>query len=340
MTPVGARAETFKGGTRMLDVITIGEILVEILTDHVGQVFYEPGRLLGPYPSGAPAIFIDQAARMGAKAAIVAKVGRDDFARVNLDRLSRDGVDVNHVIETADNSTGVAFVTYFPDGERQYIFHFSHAACGELCPGDVDPKAIGDARYLHIMGCSITGSPTMGEAIMRAVRQARESGGKISFDPNIRPELLKGQIMEYYQEILDGCDVLLTGRGELELLLGGGLDASIRQLLEQRDRIVVLKDGSRGAALYTRREAFRMGTYPAREADPTGAGDCFDATFLAGLCADLPLEECVRRAAAAGAKAVEKRGPMEGNTTREELEAFMASVPAPAVQRVETPYRG
>lgn len=70
------------------------------------------------------------------------------------------------MIQTPDNTTGTAFVTYFSDGERKFIFHFSHAACGELCPADVDEAAIKSARYLHIMGCSITGSPTMGEAIM------------------------------------------------------------------------------------------------------------------------------------------------------------------------------
>ena len=315
----------------MYDIITIGEILAEILTDHVGQVFYEPGRLLGPYPSGAPAIFIDQAARMGARTAIVAKVGEDDFARVNLDRLSRDGVDVSHVVQTPDNSTGVAFVTYFADGERQFIFHFSHAACGELCPADVDSNLIRQARYLHIMGCSITGSPTMGEAIMHAVREAKAAGVGISFDPNIRPELLKGQIMAYYQEILGACDVLLTGKGELRLLLGEDCGGAVGRLLAQKDRIVVVKDGSRGTELYTRREAFRVGTYPA------GAGDCFDATFLSGLCEGLPLETCVRRGNAAGAKAVEKRGPMEGNTTREELEAFMASLPGPEIQALAVP---
>ncbi len=323
----------------MYDIITIGEILAEILTDHVGQVFYEPGRLLGPYPSGAPAIFIDQAARMGASTAIVAKVGEDDFARVNLDRLRRDGVDVSHVITTPDNSTGVAFVTYFADGERQFIFHFSHAACGELCPADVDSGLIRQARYLHIMGCSITGSPTMGEAIMRAVREAKAAGVGISFDPNIRPELLKGQIMAYYREILEACDVLLTGKGELRLLLGEDFDGAVGQLLSQKDRIVVIKDGSRGTELYTRREAFRIGTYPAQEADPTGAGDCFDATFLSGLCQELDLETCVRRGNAAGAKAVEKRGPMEGNTTREELEAFMASAAEPETRVLAVPGR-
>ena len=140
----------------MLDILTIGEILVEILTEKTGQVFYRPGVLLGPYPSGAPAIFIDQAARMGARCAIVAKVGQDDFARLNLERLSQDGVDVTPVIRTADNSTGVAFVTYYEDGSRQFIFHFAKAACGELSAADVDPALIADTRFLHIMGCSIT----------------------------------------------------------------------------------------------------------------------------------------------------------------------------------------
>lgn len=323
----------------MYDIITIGEILAEILTDHVGQVFYEPGTLLGPYPSGAPAIFIDQAARMGARAAIVAKVGRDDFARLNLDRLSRDGVDVSHVVETPDNSTGCAFVTYFEDGSRQFIFHFSKAACGELCPDDVDADLIRRSRCLHIMGCSITGSPTMGQAIMQAVRLAKEHGVKISFDPNIRPELLDGTVMEYYREILDACDILLTGKSELRLLYGDP-DSAVREILTQKARIVVVKDGSRGANLYTRTEAFAVPTYTAVEVDPTGAGDCFDATFLSGLFTGLPLRDAMCRANAAGAKAVEKRGPMEGNTTVGELEAFMASTPAPSVVDLPNPYAG
>ena len=308
----------------MYDIITIGEILAEVLAEEAGQVFYKPGRLLGPYPSGAPAICIDQAARMGAKTAIIAKVGQDDFGRLNLKRLADSGVDVSHVIQTDQNTTGVAFVTYFEDGSRQFIFHFSKAACGELGPADVDESAIKSARYLHIMGCSITGSPTMGVAI--------------SFDPNIRPELLHGKVMDYYNEIIEASDVLLSGKSELRLLFGD-VEAAIADLLNQKDRIVVIKDGSRGASVYTRREAFSMGAYPATEVDPTGAGDCFDATFLAMLVAGGDLRTAARYAGAAGAKAVEGRGPMEGNTYRREIEAFMRETPAVAEATLESPYR-
>jgi fructokinase len=74
--------------------------------------------------------------------------------------------------------------------------------------------------------------------------------------------------------------------------------------------------------------------------DPTGAGDCFDATFLAGLCGGLPLALALQRASAAGAKAVEKRGPMEGNTTLAELIAFMDECGLPAPVPIDNPYRG
>ena len=304
------------------DVVTVGEILVEVLSEKVDQVFYKPGKLLGPYPSGAPAIAIDQAARMGAKTAIFAKVGEDDFAKVNLDRLSEDGVDVSHVVKTVENTTGTAFVTYFADGNRKFIYHFSKAACGELAPQDIDDEIIKNTKVLHIMGCSITASKSLGESVMHCVRTAKKNHVLISFDPNIRPELLTGQIMDYYREIIDACDILLTGRSELRLLYKDeytGVDA----LLQQRDRIVVVKDGSRGTNVFTRKDAFTVPVYPAQEVDPTGAGDCFDGTFLSLIVNGTGLKTAVSYGNAAGALAIQKRGPMEGNSSKEDLECFI-----------------
>lgn len=319
------------------DIVTVGEILVEVLTEKAGQPLDRPGTLLGPYPSGAPAIAIDQAALMGARTAIIAKVGRDDFGSLNKNRLSADGVDISHIAETDANSTGVAFVTYFPDGERKFIFHFEKAACGELAPEDVEESVVAQSKYLHLMGCSIAGSPSLAAAILRAVRSARENSVGISFDPNLRPELLKGKIMEHYRDILGACDILLTGKKELEFLVGCGAESAVRTLLEQRDRIVVMKDGARGACLFTRSEAFRIGVYPAVEVDPTGAGDSFDGTFLALLCEGRSSRDALQYAAAAGALAVSRRGPMEGNTDRKGVEAFMAQAGPLPIQDIRNP---
>ena len=73
----------------MAQIVTIGEILVEIMATRIGQTFLEPGLFAGPYPSGAPAIFADQAARVGAATAMIGCVGPDDFGTLNLDRLRR-----------------------------------------------------------------------------------------------------------------------------------------------------------------------------------------------------------------------------------------------------------
>ena len=60
-------------------VLTVGEILVEIVATTKGDGFREPQPLVGPFPSGAPAIFIDQVGRLGTPAAIISRVGDDDF---------------------------------------------------------------------------------------------------------------------------------------------------------------------------------------------------------------------------------------------------------------------
>ena len=306
----------------MYDIIAVGEILVEILAENVNQQLYNPGVLLGPFPSGAPAIAIDQAARMGARTAIIAKIGADDFGLLNKTRLKNNGVDISHIIETHNNSTGAAFVTYFSDGGRKFIFHFAHAACGELCPDDINEETIKNTKYIHINGCSITGSASMGEAVMKAVRIADKNNVKISFDPNIRPELYKGRIMDFYDEIISLSNVLLTGKSEL-VFLYDDMDAAVARLLEQKDRIIVIKDGSKNTSVYTRQESFTVNAFPAESVDPTGAGDCFDGTFLAMLCQGLDLRTAAVYGNAAGAKAITKKGPMEGNSSRHELDDFL-----------------
>jgi sugar/nucleoside kinase (ribokinase family) len=323
----------------MYDIVTVGEILAEILTEHTNQEFTAPGILLGPYPSGAPAIAIDQAAKMGARTAIIARVGRDDLGKLNIDRLAFDGVDVSHIVQTSENTTGVAFVTYFSDGSRRFVYHFAKAACGELAPSDVDDSAVKNSRFLHIMGCSITGSPSLGASVMKAVGLAAQNGVKISFDPNIRPELLLGEIMTYYRTILNACDVLLTGRSEMRHLFGDE-DGAVKKLLDGKDRIVAVKDGSRGTSVYTRGEAFFVPAYPADEVDPTGAGDSFDGTFLALLCKGESLRTAADFGNAAGALAVAKRGPMEGNSAPSAIDAFRAKSGAAVITDIANPYAG
>src|SRR3954454_1916746 len=110
----------------MKKIATIGEILVEIMATERGDGFREPLRLVGPFPSGAPVIFIDQAARLGQPCGMVSCVGEDDFGSLNLDRLRRDGVDVSGIAIDPELATGTAFVRYRKDGSRAFVFNIKH----------------------------------------------------------------------------------------------------------------------------------------------------------------------------------------------------------------------
>jgi sugar/nucleoside kinase (ribokinase family) len=99
-------------------VATIGEVLVEMMVVEKGRGFGEHLHWEGPFASGAPAIFIDQVAKLGHPSAIVSAVGEDDFGRLNLDRLRGDGVDTDGIEVLADQVTATAFVRYRWDGER------------------------------------------------------------------------------------------------------------------------------------------------------------------------------------------------------------------------------
>ena len=66
-----------------------------------------------------------------------------------------------------------------------------------------------------------------------------------------------------------------------------------------------------------------MPAFPAEEVDPTGAGDCFGGTFVGCLAQGIAPARALQLATAAGAMAVTRKGPMEGNSTMAELEAFL-----------------
>ena len=166
----------------MKAIVTIGEILVEIMATERGDGFLEPVKLIGPFPSGAPAIFVDQAARFGQPAAIIGCVGDDDFGRVNLNRLRRDGVDVSGVRIDPEAATGSAFVRYRTDGSRAFVFNIKQSASGRIELDEAARAVLDRSDHLHVMGTALF-SPKIVDIVLKAAQAVKARGGAISFDP-------------------------------------------------------------------------------------------------------------------------------------------------------------
>jgi sugar/nucleoside kinase (ribokinase family) len=306
-------------------VLTIGEIVVEIMATTPGHGFREAIDLVGPFPSGAPAIFIDQVAKLGVSCAMVGAVGDDDFGRVNIDRLRRDGVDVSAITVHPDAVTGSAFVRYRPDGQRDFVFNIKHSANGRIGLTDAARVAIARATHLHVVGSSLS-TPAIVETVMAAMAEIKARGGTVSFDPNVRKELLGDKALHaVLEKVMDASDLFLPSGDELYLFADKGDEtAATSQILSRGVTAIVLKRGASGARYVDAKTDISAPAFAADEIDPTGAGDIFGATFVAGWLSGLAPADNLRRANAAGALAVGRKGPMEGTSTSDEIARFLA----------------
>jgi len=310
----------------MKKIVVIGEILAEIMADTTGSGFRDPIPMTGPFPSGAPAIFIDQVARLGQPCAIVSTVGNDDFGRLNLDRLQADGVDTTAVAVDPDRPTGCAFVRYRPGGARDFIFNIRHSACGQVPSGDAVARAIDSADHLHVMGSSLS---TAGIVALNlaATRAVKARGGTVSFDPNLRKEMLDAPgLRAAMAEVLSLTDLFLPSGDEVFLFSAASrAEAAVAELLTLGPSAVVHKLGAAGVRYRDAGRTIFQPAFPVSERDPTGAGDCFGGVFTALWLRGTDTAHALALAAAAGALAVTKRGPMEGASTLEALTAFVAA---------------
>jgi len=309
------------------DVIALGEILVEIMRTKKDVPHTQVGEYSGPYPSGAPAIFIDAVARLSVKCGFIGVVGDDDFGRLLIDRLKDDGVETGYIKVKSGFTTGTTFVMYYSSGSRKFIFHLRHAAAGQLSPADLDPSYVSKVKLVHVMGSSLAVSESSRDACYEVVRIVKKAGGIVTFDPNLRPELLSvEEIRKLCAPIMRVCDVVLPSGTEAEALTGHKEPVeSAKALLNFGPKIAVIKLGDKGAIVATKDEIIREPAFDVVELDPTGAGDIYDGAFIVGMLEGWPLKRTAKFASAAGAIKVTKFGPMEGPESRREVEEFASS---------------
>lgn len=308
-------------------VISIGNMLVEVMRINLDEPLDKPGTFAGPFPSGDTPIYIDTVARLGLSAGFIGAVGNDDFGRCLLDRFARDGVDSSCVQILPDHSTGVAFVAYFKDGSRKFLYHWRHAAAGQLSPQHVIPDYFAGARWLHVTGCNLAVCASSRDACYRALT-CLPAAAQVSFDPNIRPEVLSvEQIRTLCGPVIERADVILPSLSEARMLTGAASDEDGCRQWAAQGKLVVLKRGPLGCRIYKGEAIIDAPGFRVQEVDPTGAGDSFCAGFTAALLDGLDLPAAGRFANAVGALAVTQKGPMEGAPTRADVMRLISEQP-------------
>ncbi|MBI2781167.1 MAG: hypothetical protein HYX55_05165 [Chloroflexi bacterium] len=266
-------------GDLVLDVVLRAAAPIETGTDVPGRVEIRQG--------GSAANVARWLARLGARSSLVCAIGRDGAGRSLVAQLRRDDVTV-HAVRVAGHRTGRIGVLVAPSGERSFVA--DRRAATRMEPGDLKNEWFDGVELIHLPAYSLLVEP-LGSAGVRAVELARARGARralVSVDlASVGPLLAHGR--REARELVARLkpDLVFATESEAEALLGRHAPEG---LLDDT-KVAVIKRGPRGARVFARDEhatpgepplQFDVATTPVAAEDTTGAGDAFDAGFIAG----------------------------------------------------------
>jgi len=190
----------------------------------------------------------------------------------------------------------------------------------KLRPEEIPQKYIADSRLLHVSGYSLVRAPQC-DAALTAMKYAKETNVRISLDPSPLVHVAPRKVLV---EALGLVDVLLPNEAEAKYISHKkNLRNAGRTLLEKGASIVAMKLGPKGCLVMNEDEEFRVPGFKVKMIDTTGAGDAYNAGFLAGHLRGWSLKRSAEFANAAAALKTTKGGARNGLPRIGELEAFM-----------------
>jgi len=302
--------------SRAYDIVTIGDLSVDVMVNgrDVTPEFGQVEKLVDDYTvemGGSCSIFACQAAKLGLRIGILGRVGDDDFGRLILRRLQESGVDTRHVTVDPALKTGMG-VALCREHDRAILTYLGSIAA--VRPADVTDGFLASARHLHYG--SVFLHTQLLPHVLSIVQRARALGTSVSFDTNWDPA---GRWDLPLGELLPLVDVLMPNEQEATRLSGrADVAQSVAWLQAHGVPMVTLKRGAEGADLYAGAEHFTCASAPVTGGDSVGAGDSFDAGFLAGWLRGLPPDACLRIACACGRGVASRVGGVAGQLSWDE----------------------
>jgi 5-dehydro-2-deoxygluconokinase len=307
------------------DLITMGRVGVDLYPEQVGVPLAEV-RTFAKSLGGSPTNVAVAAARLGARAAVITKVGDDPFGPYVRAALRGFGVDDRWVGTHPALRTPVVFCEIFPPDHFPLLFYREPQAPDmTIAPDELDFDAIRAARVFWTTGTGLSAEPSR-TATLAAL--AQRSGGITVHDLDHRPVFWAGDDDpgEWARRALASATVAVGNREEVAVAVGTDEpDAAAEALLDLGVELAVVKRGPDGTLARTRHERVEVPPVPVEVVCGLGAGDAFGGALAHGLLAGWPLERTIRLANAAGAHVAGQLACADAMPTLTELEGALAT---------------
>lgn len=248
-----------------MKIVCIGELLVDMIGQ--GNTGLKQNKEFSKRPGGAPANVGVAASRLDANTEIIATVGKDEFGDFLKQKMIQEDIGISKLRKTSEHKTTLAFAAL--DEESKPHFSFYRGA-DEKISGEQLEVELEKEDIVHLGSLPFTDSETA-ENLLEFLERTKAT---VSFDPNLRNDLLETEYSEKLKQVVEHVDILTAASEEIEFF--GGLE-NIRKHVEE----IILTRGAEGAELYTKEEKYFAPSKDVDVVDTTGAGDALTGSYLA-----------------------------------------------------------
>lgn len=254
----------------------------EALIDMIPATTVDGDQAFVPRAGGAPFNTAIALARLGENVGFATGLSLDSMGALLLERASDSGVNMDGSVRS-QRPTTLAMVTLV-NGQAEYSFYDSGSALREIQPGELTLPSPAPAAALF--GGICLASEPCGAAFETLFDAARAAGVTILFDPNIRPAFVtdEGNFRARISRMMARSDIVKLSDEDLEWLMGAGDVATHAQaILKLGPSMLCVTQGGNGVTAYLIEKTVSVPAEKVDVIDTVGAGDTFNAGFLAGL---------------------------------------------------------
>jgi len=270
-------------------IVALGDLMVDIVM-HSDSPLRVGGHCLAQAQvsaGGSAANFAVWVSRLGADVALMARVGKDLLGEALLRDLEREGV--TSAVTVGRETTAMLLALEEGSSGRSILAARGATSCFGL--EDIDWALLDRADLLHVTAYSFFEEKPRAAALA-AMSHAKKGGSLLSLDPSSSSYLARLGSRDFLAMIRE-VDILLPNLEEGRVLTSEQAPERVVKELMHRFPVVVLKMGDEGAMAGADGEIRYRPGYPVSAVDTLGAGDAFNAAFVASWLAGEGLDQAL-----------------------------------------------
>ncbi len=264
-------------------ILSIGEILADLIGKTVSHQTGETETVFSRYPGGAPFNVACNLVSLGAGVGFCGRVGDDLVGSFLGDFAARYGFEALALQVDSHRNTTLAFVELDAAGERSFCFYRKGTADYFIDTSELE-SLIAGANIIHLGSLML--SESEGRAVAdRIIALVRKHDKKLSFDINYRDDIFESteQAISIYKQYAAQADIVKYSEDEAVLFTEASSVEEAVAVLKASDALNFVTLGKQGSLCVWRGEVYRMDTVEVTCVDTTGSGDAFLAGALSVL---------------------------------------------------------